>query len=66
MMLVAVSITRNVMTNFRWIYPEGAIYHGSLLPGSYLHFSGEPFVWDYMTNTIEVLKIPEDSINRGS
>jgi hypothetical protein len=42
----AVSITKKVVTNFRWIYPEGAIYHGLLLPGSYPHFFGEPFVWD--------------------
>jgi len=26
--------------HFRWIYPEGAIYHGSLLSGSCPHFSG--------------------------
>jgi hypothetical protein len=52
------------MLIFRWIYPEGAIYHGSLLSGSYPHFSGEPFVWDYLTKTIKVLKIPQDSINR--
>lgn len=50
----AVNITRKVVTNFRWIYPEGAIYHSLLLPGSYPHFFGEPFVWDYLTNAIKV------------
>jgi hypothetical protein len=29
---------------FSRIYPEGAIYQGSLLSGSYPHFFGEPFV----------------------
>jgi hypothetical protein len=54
MVQVAVSIPRKVVTNFRWIYPEGEIYRGLLLPASYPHFFGEPFVWDYLTNAIKV------------
>jgi len=48
------------MIIFIWIYPGGIIYHGSLHPGSYPHFSGEQFVWDYLTNTTTTSKIIMD------
>jgi hypothetical protein len=46
------------MSIFRRIYPEGAIYNGSLLSGSYPHSSGEQFVWDNLTNTIQSFNDP--------
>jgi hypothetical protein len=60
--MVPLAVSNNGMaaTNFRWIYPEGAIYHDSLLSGSYPHFSGEQFVWNYLTKTIKVSKISQD------
>jgi hypothetical protein len=60
----AVSIARTAATNFCWIYPRDTINPAFSRPRSYPHFSAVPCVWDYLTNTIKVSMIPQDSIHR--